>query len=91
MDGALGQLAGDVFFFGMQSCEFLPATGKCKTKRLKIRNIHFLKNNVKIKDKKSALILYAETVSMTFEFQKKKKDITVTQPWSGKDICPVVT
>ena len=64
---------------------------KRKTKRLKIRNIRFFKNNVEIRDNTSALILFAETVSITFEFQKNKlKNITVTQPRSGKKICPVI-
>ena len=90
MDETLGQLAGGAFFFGMRSCEFLTVKGTRKTKRLKVRNIRFFKNNIEIKDK-SRLILYADTVSITFEFQKnKKKDITVTQPRSGKELCPVI-
>jgi len=64
---------------------------KRKTKRLKIRNIRFFKNNVEIRDKTSALILFADTVSITFEFQKNtQKNITVTQPRSGKRIYPVI-
>ena len=35
--------------------------------------------------------LYTETVSVTFTFQEyKKKMMTVTQPRSGKPICPVI-
>ena len=91
MDEALGQLVSGAFFFGMRSCEFLTVTGRRKTKRLKIRNIRFFKNNVEIKDKTNRLILYADTVSVTFEFQKnKQKNITVTQPRSGKELCPVI-
>ena len=92
MDEAMGQLACGAFFFGMRSCEYLVVAGeKRKTKRLKIRNIRFFKNNVEIRDKTSALILFADTVSITFEFQKnKQKNITVTQPRSGKRICPVI-
>ena len=91
LDEALGELACGAFFFGMRSCEFLTVTGKRKTKRLKVRNIRFFKNNVEIKDKTNRLILYADTVSITFEFQKnKQKNITVTQPRSGKELCPVL-
>ena len=91
MNEALGQLAGCAFFFGMRSCEFLSVKGDHKTKRLKIRNIRLFKNNVKIKDNTNRLILYANTVSITFEFQKnKKKDITVAQPRSGKELRPVI-
>ena len=92
MDEAMGQLACGAFFFGMRSCEYLAVAGKKrKTKRLKIRNIRFFKNNVEIRDKTSALILFADTVSITFEFQKNKmKNITVSQPRSGKKICPVI-
>ena len=92
MDEALGQLSCGAFFFGMRSCEFLSVTGKVrKTKRLKVRNIRFFKNNVEIRDKTNRMILYADTVSITFEFQKNKmKNITVTQPRSGKELCPVI-
>ena len=91
MDEALGQLAVGAFFFGMRSCEYLTVTGTRKTKRLKIRNIRFFRNNVEIKDKRSPMLKFADTVSVTFEFQKnKQKNITVSQPRSGKDICPVI-
>ena len=68
---ALGQLGCGAFFFGMRSCEYLSVTGTRKTKRLKIRNIRFFKNNIEIKDKRSPVLKYADTVSITFEFQKK--------------------
>ena len=62
-----------------------------KTKRLKIRNIRFFKNNVEILDKASPLLRYADAVSITFEFQKnRQKHITVSQPRLGKEICPVI-
>ena len=69
----------------MRSYEFLTVKGIRKTKRLKVRNIRFFKTNVKITEKTNTLILYADIVSITFEFQKNKtKDITVSQPRSGK-------
>ena len=79
------------FFFGMRSCEYLTVKGSRKTKQLTVKEIRFFKNNVELKDKKNPLISYADTVSITFVFQKnKKKMITVTQPRSGKNICPVM-
>ena len=64
---------------------------KRKTKQLKIRNIRFFKNNIEIRDNTRALILFADMVSITFEFQKNKlKNITVTQPRSGKMIYPII-
>ena len=89
-DTAMGQLATGAFFFGMRSCEYLSVTGHRKTKRLTVKDIRFFKNNVELTDKKSPLIEFADTVSITFVFQKnKRKMITVTQPRSGKTICPV--
>ena len=90
LDIALGQLATGAFFFGMRSCEYLTVKGYRKTKQLTVKNIRFFKNNVELKDKCNEFILFADTVSITFVFQKnKKKMVTVTQPRSGKTICPV--
>ena len=91
LDEAMGQLACGAFFFGMRSCEYLTVQGTRKTKRLKLRNIRFFKNNVQIPDQRSPLVLMANSVSITFEFQKnRQKMVTVTQPRSGKKICPVL-
>ena len=91
MDEAMGQLVCGAFFFGMRSCEYLTVSGTRKTKRLRIRNIRFFKNNLPLTDKRNPILRYADTVSVTFEFQKnKQKNITVSQPRSGKEICPVI-
>ena len=91
LDEALGQLACGAFFFGMRSCEYLTVQGTRKTRRLKVRNIRFFKNNTEVVDQLSPLVLQAETVSITFEFQKnRQKMITVTKLRSGKKICPVL-
>ena len=83
MNEAFGQLSCGASFFRMRSGELLTVTGERKTKRLKVWNIQFFKNNVKIKDKTNRLIMYAGTVLITFEFQKNKmKNITVTKPRS---------
>ena len=89
-DAAMGELATGAFFFGMRSCEYLTVTGSRKTKQLTVKDIRFFKNNVELTDKRSPFIEFADTVSITFVFQKnKQKMITVTQPRSGKTICPV--
>ena len=90
-DEAMGQLANGAFFFGMRSCEYLRVTGTRKTKQLRVKDIRFFKNNKELNDKKNPFIQFADTVSITFRFQKnKQKMITVSQPRSGKTICPVV-
>ena len=91
LDTAMGELACGAFFFGMRSCGYLTVKGTRKTKRLKVENIRFFKNNGEIKKKTCALIEFADTVSVTFKFQKnRQRDITVTQPRSGKQLCPVL-
>ena len=90
-DEALGELATGAFFFGMRSCEYLNVTGTRKTKQLRISEIRFFKNNIELQDKRNPFIQFADTVSITFRFQKnKQKMITVSQPRSGKLICPVI-
>ena len=91
LDETPGQLACGAFFFGIRSCEYLTVTGKRKTKRLKVKNIRFLKNCIEVKNKKSPLLKYADSIAVTFEFQKnRQKNVTVSQPHSGKEICPVI-
>jgi hypothetical protein len=86
---ALGQLSGGVFFFGMRSCEYLTVSGTRKTKRLKVRDIRFFKNNVEIEEKEGPMTPFADTVSITFRFQKnKKKDITITNRDREKNYAP---
>ena len=91
VDEAMGQLVTGAFFFGMRSCEYLTVKGTRKTRQLTVRDIRFFKKNIELRNKNSTFILYADTVSVTFTFQKnKKKMVTVTQPRSGKTICPVI-
>ena len=91
LDEALGQLACGAFFFGLRSCEYLAVQGTRKTKRLKLRNIRFFKQNRDLSKSSPDNLHTADTVSITFEFQKnRQKNITVTQPRSNKEICPVI-
>ena len=87
---AMGELSSGAFFYGMRSCEYLSVRGGRKTKNLTVNNVRFFKHNVEIKNKNRPMILFADTVSITFIFQKnRQKNITVTQPRSGKKLCPV--
>ena len=92
LDEALGQLANGAFFFGLRSCEYLATKGcKRKTKRLRLQNIRFFQQNRELSKNTPTLLRTADTVSITFEFQKnRQKNITVTQPCSNKEICPVL-
>ena len=84
MNEALGQLLSGAFFFGIRSSEFLTVTGRRKTKRIKVRNIRFFRRNVEIRDKINRLILYADTVSITFEFKKNKQwNILLQRSYDG--------
>ena len=89
-DEALGQLACGAFFFGMRSCEYLSVAGTRKTRRLRVQDVRFFRNNTEFKNKRDPLVEFSDTVSITFVFQKnKQKNITVTQPRSGKELYPV--
>ena len=68
----LDQLGYGAFFSGMRSCECILVTGTRNTKRLKIRNIRFFKNNVEIRGKRIPIVQYADTVSIKFESQKNR-------------------
>ena len=66
-------------------------SGYSQEKSLKVLNIRFFKINVEITDKTSSLVKYTETVSNTFKSQKNRwRNVSVTQPRSGKALCPVL-
>ena len=68
LDEILSEFIGGAYLFGMRNCEFMTFQGTRKIKRLKVRNIHFLKSNIETIDKTSPLIQYAGIVSITFEY-----------------------
>ncbi len=78
------------FFFAMRSCEYLSVSGTRRTKLLKLKNIRFFKNRKEL-DHIDKLLHEADTVSITFEFQKKDtKNDTITQHKSTDTLlCPV--
>ena len=89
---AMSQLATGAFFFAMRSCEYLSVSGERRTKLLQLQNIRFFKNNKELKHNDPHLGS-ADTVSITFYFQKNdQRDDTVTM-WRTSDptLCPVKT
>ncbi len=88
---AMCQLFIGAFFFAMRSCEYLKVSGSRCTKLLTLKNIRIFKCRRELKHSDKFLHL-AETVSITFEFQKKDtRNDTVTHCCSGhKYICPVL-
>lgn len=91
-DVAAGQLTRGAFFFGMRSCEYLKVSGYARrTKLLRLRNIRFYKHRRELSHDNPQL-RYADTVSITFEFQKNdERDVTVTMHRTGDPVlCPCI-
>ena len=87
---ALAQLATGAFFFAMRSCEYLSVSGARRTRLLELQNIRFFKANKELLHNDPRLCT-ADTVSITFYFQKNdERDDTVTM-WRTTDelLCPV--
>ena len=72
MDEALGQLVAGAFFYGMRSSEYSTVKGTRKSKQITVKDIRFFKLNSELKNMKNPVILFADTVSITFVFQKNK-------------------
>lgn len=90
LEKAMCDLFIGAFFFAMRSCEYLSVSGTRRTKLLKLKNIRFFKNRKEL-DHIDKLLHEADTVSITFEFQKKDtKNDTITQHKSTDTLlCPV--
>jgi hypothetical protein len=90
MDFALCDLFIGAFFFAMRSCEYLRSSGQRKTKLLTLRNIRFFIGNRQISHD-SAILRSADTVSITFEHQKRdvKNDIITHHKTTDNLLCPV--
>ena len=87
---AFHQLIKMAFFFAMRSCEYLKVTGERRTDALRVRNFVFRKNQ-RIMDHSDPNLECADTVTLTFEFQKRdQRDDAVTQSKTKDAImCPV--
>jgi hypothetical protein len=83
------------FFWCMRSCEYSLVTGERRTKLLCFRNIRLFDKLNRPIPIHSPKITEAESVSITFEFQKKEvRDDTISHQRSGDKIdgghmCPV--
>ena len=87
---AYHQLTILAFFFAMRSCEYLKTTGERRTQSLRLRNLVFRRKN-KIVPHDDPHLDLADTVTVTFEYQKRDlRDDAVTQSRSGDPLlCPV--
>jgi hypothetical protein len=79
------------FFFAMRSCENFKASGERRTHPIRKRNKVFRKDG-QILPHSSPRLHLADTIAITFEYQKcDKRNNTVTQWRTGNNIyCPVV-
>ena len=89
-DRAVGQLAVGAFFFAMRSCECSRVSGERRTKLLRLRNVQFYRGRRRMCHNDRSL-LSADSVSVTFEFQKNdERDVTITQHCThDATLCPV--
>ena len=89
---AISQLSIASFFFACRSCEYLkvPQAEKRRTAVLRLRNIRFFRNGIELTHNHPQ-IEFSDSVSITFEWQKKDERMdTVTQLRSGDALlCPV--
>lgn len=87
---AIGLLVVGAFFFAMRSCEYLKYYGERKTKRLRLRNLRFFRNNCIIPHTDPTLYA-SDFVTITFEDQKndEKMDETTQQKSGDHLLCPV--
>ena len=88
---AIADLFASAFFFAMRSCEYLSVPGTRRTKRLCLRNLRFFKGNRELSHN-NPYLENADTVSVTFEFQKNdERNDTVTQYRTNDPVlCPVI-
>jgi len=74
-------------------CEYckVPKSKEHRTKLLVVQNIQFFRNHRNLPNDSLTLHL-ADSISITFEFQKNnKRDVTITMHWTGDAaMCPVI-
>jgi len=95
LDQTIAWLQTLAFFWCMRSCEYSDVQGERRTKTLCVRNFRFFdRNNRDISCKIDALN-ETQTVSITFEFQKRDiRNDTISHQRSGdilreREMCPV--
>jgi hypothetical protein len=90
MDKSLCELFIGAFFFAMRSCKYIKVSGTRKTKLLSLKNIRFFKGK-KLLQHNDKFLHLADTVSITFELQKRdtKNDTITHHRTSDPLLCPV--
>jgi hypothetical protein len=87
---AAAELAISAFFFAMRSCEYCHMDCESRTKPLRLRNLHFIKEDRTL-DLSDPRLASADAIAITFEF--KKPDVhseTVHQHTTHLSVlCPV--
>jgi len=95
LDTAIADLMTLAFFFCMRSCEYSEVQGERRTKLLCVKNLRFFNKNNQDTSKLTSILHQAESVTITFEFQKKevRNDIISRQcsndPLGAGEMCPV--
>jgi hypothetical protein len=95
LDKVLAQLLTLAFFFCMRSCEYSDVQGERRTKLLCVRNLRFFTSDNRDITNDTENLHFAETVTITFEFQKRdvRNDIISHQQSRDThgtgDMCPV--
>ena len=92
-DLACGQLSTGALFYAMRSCEYIKVSGlERRTKKIRLEDIRFFQGNQELSHEDHDLRFLAETVSITFRFQKTdERDETITQHRTGDGtLCPAI-
>lgn len=89
---AMSELFCGAIFFAMRSCEYLNVQGTRRTKLLRVRNIRFYIGR-RLLHHSSRELDRADSVSITFEFQKTGiRDSVITQHANDDPlVCPVLS
>ena len=96
IDIAIAQLTTGALFFAMRSCEYSHTDGdtidnqKRKTKILRVRNFRFFNDKKQLDIYDSTGIQNADSIIITFEFQKNRtKFESIKQDSNESEFCPV--
>jgi hypothetical protein len=95
LDQTIAWLQTLAFFWCMRSCEYSDVQGERRTKTLCVRNFRFFDRNNRDISNKIDSLNETQTVSITFEFQKREiRNDTISHQGSGDilgegEMCPV--
>jgi hypothetical protein len=95
LDQPIAWLQTLAFFWCMRSCEYSVVQGECRTNILCVRNFRFFDQSNRDISNQISSLNEAQTVSITFEFQKRDiRNNTISHQQSGDNLgegemCPV--